>query len=34
MERTSTKLSKNVAPPPKSVSAVLVVALQLTPSGV
>src|SRR5438132_918795 len=31
---TSTRLSKKVAPPPRSVSAVLVVALQLTRSGV
>jgi hypothetical protein len=31
--RTSTRLSKNVAPPPKSVSRVLEVELQLAPSG-
>src|SRR5205823_8676178 len=31
---TSTRLSKNVAPPPRSVRAVLVVVLQFTPSAV
>jgi hypothetical protein len=31
---TSTRLSKKVAPPPRSVNFVLVVVLQLTPSGV
>src|SRR6516162_4989814 len=31
---TSTRVSKNVAPPPRSVNRVLVVVLQLTPSRV